>query len=563
MLRKKKPEERSEQEVQIEIAASDARTSRPSLLSFCKKNWKRLAAGACVLAVGAAILVPKLRAKPTATTALDYIETSPERRNITNTLSNSGTITAADSYNVTSLVQGTVLSADFEVGDYVEQGEVLYVLDSSDASNELETAQISLEQAQRSYDEAVDAQYVRAPSAGTLVSFSVRVGDTVQAGQELAVLRDDSVMLLTLEFPAVDAASFAVGQSATVTLSGTFETMQGVVESISGADQLSSSGSIMARTVTIAVTNPGSLTTAQAAAATINGVGSLSSAHFSYQREQKITASASGTVSALCVTPGSSVRAGDALVQLSDSALTKQIQSASNNLRSAQLSMEKTQQQLDNYTITAPISGIIVKKNVKAGEKITTGSSTDNALCTIYDLSYLEMTLNIDELDILSVAEGQNAVITVDAVSGKTFSGVVTSVLVTGSTTGGTTTYPVTVRIDDTGELMPGMNATADITVANAENALSIPNAALVRGSYVLVTKDSPSAANAVADMVAPEGYVYVKVETGVSDNDYIEVTSGLEETDTIAYSASAATATRGGESFAMAIGPGGPGGDF
>lgn len=563
MLRKKKPEERSEQEVQIEIAASDARTSRPSLLSFCKKNWKRLAAGACVLAVGAAILVPKLRAKPAATTALDYIETSPERRNITNTLSNSGTITAADSYNVTSLVQGTVLSADFEVGDYVEQGKVLYVLDSSDASNELETAQISLEQAQRSYDEAVDAQYVRAPSAGTLVSFSVRVGDTVQAGQELAVLRDDSVMLLTLEFPAVDAASFAVGQSATITLSGTFETVQGVVESISGADQLSSSGSIMARTVTIAVTNPGSLTTAQAAAATINGVGSLSSAHFSYQREQKITASAGGTVAALCATPGSSVRANDALVQLSDSALTKQIQSASNNLRSAQLSMEKTQQQLDNYTITAPISGIIVKKNVKAGEKITTGSSTDNALCTIYDLSYLEMTLNIDELDILSVAEGQNAVITVDAVSDKTFSGVVTSVLVTGTTTAGTTTYPVTVRIDDTGELMPGMNATADITVANAENALSIPNAALVRGSYVLVTKDSPSAANAVSDMTAPEGYVYVKVETGVSDNDYIEVTSGLEETDTIAYSASAATATRGGESFAMAIGPGGPGGGF
>lgn len=563
MLRKKKPEERSEQEVQIEIAASDARTSRPSLLSFCKKNWKRLAAGACVLAVGAAILVPKLRAKPTATTALDYIETSPERRNITNTLSNSGTITAADSYNVTSLVQGTVLSADFEVGDYVEQGEVLYVLDSSDASNELETAQISLEQAQRSYDEAVDAQYVRAPSAGTLVSFSVRVGDTVQAGQELAVLRDDSVMLLTLEFPAVDAASFAVGQNAIVTLSGTFETVQGVVESISGADQLSTTGSIMARTVTIAVTNAGSLTTAQAAAATINGVGSLSSAHFSYQREQKITASAGGTVSALCVTPGSSVRANDALVQLSDSALTKQIQSASNNLRSAQLSMEKTQQQLDNYTITAPISGIIVKKNVKAGEKITTGSSTDNALCTIYDLSYLEMTLNIDELDILSVAEGQNAVITVDAVSDKTFSGVVTSVLVTGTTTAGTTTYPVTVRIDDTGELMPGMNATADITVANAENALSIPNAALVRGSYVLVTKDSPSAANAVSDMTAPEGYVYVKVETGVSDNDYIEITSGLEETDTIAYSASAATATRDGESFAMAIGPGGPGGDF
>ena len=97
------------------------------------------------------------------------------------------------------------------------------------------------------------------------------------------------------------------------------------------------------------------------------------------------------------------------------------------------------------------------------------------------------------------------------------------------------------MRIDDTGDLLPGMNATATITIARAENALSVPNAAIVRGNYVLVTSDSPSAANADPSMKAPDGYVYVKVTTGISDDDYIAVTDGLQAGDTVAYDVSTA----------------------
>lgn len=163
-------------------------------------------------------------------------------------------------------------------------------------------------------------------------------------------------------------------------------------------------------------------------------------------------------------------------------------------------------------------------------------------MCVIYDLSYLEMTLNVDELDILDIAVGQKAEITADAIDDQTFEGVVTSISSAGTTTGGTTTYPVTIRIDDTGSLMPGMNATAVIDIASAEDALSIPSYAVVRGNYVLVTKDSPSAVNADTSMNAPDGYVYVKVTTGISDDDYIAVTSGLEEGDTIAYDSASAS---------------------
>ena len=123
--------------------------------------------------------------------------------------------------------------------------------------------------------------------------------------------------------------------------------------------------------------------------------------------------------------------------------------------------MEDTEDQLNNYTITSPISGTVISKEVKAGDTVSnTAGST--SLCTIYDLSYLQMTVNVDELEILSIKEGQSVTITADAISGRTFTGVVTSVSKAGTTAGGTTTYPVTIRIDDTGDLLPGMNVWPD-----------------------------------------------------------------------------------------------------
>ena len=563
MLRRKKqlPQEQSDQDFNLALEVP-AEQKPKGWKPFVKQNWKRIVAVVCVVGVAGAVLLPKKNAKPAAADA-SYLEAAVERRNITNVFSGSGTISAANTYTVKSLVSGTVLTADFEVGDTIEQGTVLYTIDSSDAANSVEKAQLSLDQAQRSYEDAVDGQYIRSTIGGTLVSFKVSVGDVVNAGQEIATVRDDSTLLLTLDFPAAEAANFTVGQSAQVILDGTFETVTGTVQSVSGADTLST-GSLLVRTVTIAVKNTGSLTTAQAASATVNGVSAAASAKFTYQKEQTITASSSGTVAALCVKEGASVSADTALVQLSGKELTKQVQSASDSLRSAEMSMEDTQKQMENYTITSPISGTVISKDVKAGDTVSSTAGT-TSLCTIYDLSYLQMTVDVDELEILSIQEGQSVTITADAISDRTFTGVVTSVSKAGTTAGGTTTYPVTIRIDDTGDLLPGMNATAEITTASAEDALSVPNAAIVRGNYVLVTQDSPSASKADTTMTAPEGYVYVKVTTGTSDDDYIAVTSGLQEGDTVAYSASS-TASSGEDvqmgEMEMDGGPGQGGGD-
>ena len=510
-----------------EAQAPEAAAAGKGPAAFWKKNWKLLVPAVCVIVAGGAFLLWPKQAKPASVDA-SYTEAAPEYRNVSNTLSGTGTLNPANTYTVKSLVDGKVLTSTIEEGDTVDEGTVLYTIDSSDASTNFEKAEIAMQQAQRSYDKVVDRQYVRAEVAGTVSSLKVNKGDEVTSGQEVAVIRDSSKMLLTLEFPAADAANFSVGQSADVTLDGTFEQLTGTVTSVTGTDALSA-GNLLTRTVTIAVRNAGGLTTAQAATASINGV---SSAVFGYQAERTLTAQAAGTVTAINVQEGAEVAKDDILIGLSGDDLTESIQSASESLRSAEISMQNLQDAMNNYTITAPINGTIIEKDAKAGDAAKAGDT----LCIVYDLSYLEMSINVDELQISSISVGQKVQITADAVQDKTYVGTVTRVSMKGTANGGTTTYPVTIRIDDTDGLRPGMNANAEIVVAEAANALTVPNAAIVRGGYVLVTQDSPSASKADATMEAPEGFVYVAVKTGVSDDDYTQIVSGIQEGDTIGY---------------------------
>ena len=526
MIFKKKQDAAAQQ-----AAAGEARPAgKDKVAAFFRKNWKWMVPVACVAVLGGWFILRPDRAQD-ANVDVSYVQTTPEKRDLSNSLSGTGTLNPANTYNVKSLVAGKVLTSTIEEGDIVEEGTVLYTVDASDATTKAEQASITLQQAQRSYDKTVDRQYVRAEVAGVVATLKVAKGDEVTSGQEVAVIRDSSKMVLHLEFPAADAAAFSVGQSAEVTLDGTFETLTGTVTAVTGTDALST-GNLLTRTVTVTVRNAGGLTTAQAATATINGVSCIAAKCFEYQAERTLTTLAAGTVTAINVQEGGAVNKDDIVLQISGEDLTEAIQSAAETLRSAELNMDNLQEAMNNYTVTSPISGTIIEKNAKAGDALTAGAD----LCTIYDLSYLVMVINVDELQVSDISVGQSVQVTADAVPDKTYTGTVTRVSMKGSSNGGTTTYPVTVRIDETEGLRPGMNANAEIVIAEAKNALAVPNAAIVRGGYVLVTKDSPSAANADPDMTAPEGYVYVPVKIGVSDDDYTQIISGVTGNDTVAY---------------------------
>lgn len=486
--------------------------------------------------------------QPASAAGLTYTTAPVERRDITAQITGSGSLEAANSYSVTSLAEGNILTADFEEGDQVEEGTVLYTIDASNLSSTLEQAQISLNQARRSYDSRLkdlEKLSVTAPKAGRVLSLEVEAGDDVSAGQTVAALRNSDIMTLEVPFLSDEAAGFHVGQSASVILESTFETLEGTVSKIDRVDTVLEGGMIV-RYVTVEVANPGALSVSQTGSAVVDGCASAGSAAFRYAAEENITAEVSGTVASIRAQEGSWVNKGDVILTLTSDSVDDNVQSAADSLRSAELSLESRYDQLDNYTVTSPIRGTVIDKNYKAGET----SETGKVLCSIYDLSYLTMTLSVDELDISDIAVGQRVEITADAVEGRTYTGVVTKVSVAGTSSGGTTTYPVTVRIDETEGLLPGMNVDAVITLESASGVLAIPTGALNRGNTVLVTADSPSAANGTA--IEGGEYYSVPVEIGASDSSYIEIVSGLREGDTVAY-----IPTTGSGGFAMMM-PGG-----
>lgn len=526
-----------------------------------KHRWKKFAVAGVALVVAAGVGWQMLSpGQSSAASATSYTTAEVTRMDVSSSITGSGTLEAADSYSVTTLIEGSILTADFEEGDEVEEGTILYTIDSSDASNSLEQAEISLNQAQRSYNNQLESQEdltITAPVAGQVYSIDVEVGDDVTAGETVATIRDSQTMSLEVSFPADDASSFYVGQSATVTLDSTFETLTGTISKISGTDTVLT-GNVIVRTVTIDVSNPGGLSTEQTASAAVGTATSTASGTFTYKEEETVTAQVSGEVSSIRVSEGDQVSSGQTLIVLTSDDLDDSLQSASESLRNAEISLENQYENLDDYTITSPIKGTIVDKNYNAGET----TEANQVLCTIYDLSYLTMTLSVDELDIANIEVGQSVSIVADAVEDTTYTGTVTKVSEAGTSSGSATTYPVTIRIDETDGLLPGMSVDATIELASAEDVLAIPSAALNRGDTVLVTADSPSAANGtLVESTTEDGedYYSVEVTTGVSGDDYIEIVSGLQEGDTVAYIPTSSSSSEMG--MMMGGMPGGMGG--
>ena len=219
--------------------------------------------------------------------------------------------------------------------------------------------------------------------------------------------------------------------------------------------------------------NPGALTEATSATAKVGTASCAAGGTFEARLSQTITAQAGGEVTALNVSVGSRVSSGELLATLGGSAAETTLQNAALSLQNAQLSLQSALEALENYTITSPISGTVIEKNLKAGDQLD--GSESGALAVIYDLEQLELKMNVSELDIGKIRPGQSVEITAEALPGETFLGTVEKVNINGTTTDGFTTYPVTILLSEYGALNPGMNVSADIIVEQAQQVLCIP----------------------------------------------------------------------------------------
>ncbi|MBD9218781.1 MAG: efflux RND transporter periplasmic adaptor subunit [Clostridiales bacterium] len=317
---------------------------------------------------------------------------------------------------------------------------------------------------------------------------------------------------------------------------------------VKGVTDIPGGGNTIVKKVKINVTNPGAISDSQIATAEVGSSASTSSGTFTYKENRAVYAEVSGDVSRIVADEGTRVSNGSTIIALESSSVRNSVSAAADSVKESQLSLESQYDNLDDFTIKSPIDGTIISKDQKAGDTI----DSNTKLCTIYDLSYLKITMNVDELDISKVSVGQKVQITADAVSGQTFEGKVTSVNLAGTTTNGVTTYPVEVQITDYGDLLPGMNVDTYIVVNEVKDVLGVPAAAISRGNRVLVQTGNKS-----DDTSIPSGYEYVEVETGVSSDDFVEIKSGINEGDSVAYIETGSSV----DPFAMMMGGGSYGG--
>ena len=495
-----------------------------------RRKWiKRVLVIAAVLALLFWIVVRPMLGG-TAAVSGAYQTAQVQRQDLTVSVSGSGTVTPIESYQVSALVTGEILESPFEDGDQVEQDQLLYRIDPGSAQTALQQAQLSVQQAQMNYDTLASSLQVKAIGGGVVQTLHVQEGDLVSAGTAIADITDTASMTLTVPFQSADAANISVGQAAQVTLSGTLETLPGTVESVASADQVGNGGALV-RQVKIRLTNPGALTETTSATARVGTYACAAGGTLSPQLRQTITAAASGEITNLNVSVGSRVSAGAVLATIGGESAENSLADAALAVQNAQLSLQSAQEALDSYTITSPISGTVIEKNLKAGDQLNGGDS--GAMAVIYDLSQLELQMDVSELDIGQIQPGQTVEITAEALPGQTFTGVVEKVSVNGTTTDGFTTYPVTILLSEYGDLNPGMNVSADIIVERSENVLCVPAAAVNSDGTVLVAGEGAFAEDGVT--IADPSKIESRPATlGRGNQDFVEITSGLEEGETV-----------------------------
>jgi len=547
-----------------------------------KKFWILL--GVCILAV---ILLAFFVLRPflKKNTVAAQTTVTVSRGSIIRTIEGSGVIAANDQYTVSSLVTGEILADHFEEGDTVTENDLLYEIDASDLSYNLERAESSISTARLSYEESLetlDNMTVKAPISGIITSLSVKEGDEISGGKAVAEIIQSDRMLLTLHFLASDAQHIYPGDAAAVVSENApSQTLLGTVKSVASGSMANSIG-VAVTSVEILVDNPGGLQNGSSATATVGTFACNSAGTLTYANTATVMAKTGGTVTDLAFRLGDRVTKDDVLFVLNSQSTSRSIERSRISYNDAISSYNNTYDQLDDYKIKAPISGKVIQKSVKAGDKLESGSGGNaSSMAIIADLSILTFEMSVDELDIIEIEEGQEVHVTADAIEGQIFTGYVDNVSIVGITANGVTTYPVKVTLNgaENSELIPGMNVSATIVIESRENVLMIPASAISRGNIVAVkgeaprhtdnsaASEKPSSANDVPTKTErfksdrthvenkaaentlqqepPKGFHYVRIETGITDGTNIEVIAGLSEGDEILVPTSAGDAAK------------------
>lgn len=428
-------------------------------------------------------------------------------------VSGSGVLEQVDEEDVTVPAGVEVDEVIAEAGDTVAKGDLLAKVDMASVVDTLSSTQDQI----KTLDKKINS--AKSDTASTSVTTSVggRVKKIyAQAGDNVvsSVTENGALALLSVDgYMAVDFESdgCARGDAVTVTLSdGT--AVKGTVESATLG------------TVTVLVSDNGpamdeQVTVADAAGKAL-GTGKL------YIHSPVAVTGYVGTVKSISCKENANVTAGSTLMTLSD---TKTSANFDALLRQRQDLEDTLTGLLTIYrdgAVLASQDGLVT--SVEYDEDTAT-SATETQILTLYPQKQMTVTISIDETDILSLKEGQEAQVTVSSVSDDAFTGSVTSISKVADTSTGVTRYSAEVTLDREEGMLVGMTANVDVRIEGTENALIIPVDALHQNSasyYVYTGYDE-----------AQKRYTgRTDVTIGMQNDDYVEITSGLNEGDTVYY---------------------------
>jgi HlyD family secretion protein len=194
-----------------------------------------------------------------------------------------------------------------------------------------------------------------------------------------------------------------------------------------------------------------------------------------------------------------------------------------------QASLKQLEEQLSYTTVTSPIDGVVLSRDVEMGDAVSSIlvlGSTATLVMTLGDTQQVYVQGKVDEADIAHVYLGQPARIKVESFRDKVFNGKVTKIAPLGVEKDNVTTFEVRVSIDNpTGELKANMTANAEILLDEHKNVLTVPENAVIYDNQKNAFIEIP-------DFKEKEGKRRIPVKVGISNGSRTEVVSGLKEGD-------------------------------
>ena len=466
------------------------------------------------------------------------------RGSIDVTVTGTGTVRPHRHWELSSKYGGEVTGVFVAPGQDVQEGQVLAQLETDDILLSIDDATVELRQIEATLSDLQDkyaSLTVRNQWEGAVTRLSVKEGQSVIEGAHICTITAPH-MEVKAYFNKAQAEGIARGQEARVFFEDLLSTVPGRVTHVSQAGQ-AREGGVVLYSATVEIENLGALMPGMSVVVEVDTPeGTVKSYHEENQISHvvyEVTAKASGKVVAVPVAEGNRVQEGDIIARLENASLEAQVETNTLKLRHARNRLVSLEDTLEAQTVRAPEDCTVLDVRVQQGDKVSAGS----VIVVVGDLSLMEVTIPVDEIDAGKVRPGQTAVITADAVPGKEFPGTVTSISFEGKPTGGIATFDTKILVESDGHLLSGMSCDVVITTDSKSDVLVLPIEALQskNGGYIVWVVSGLSESDLESGRLAPAaarkaltGAEPVPVEVGLISSNSAEILSGLQEGDTV-----------------------------